>query len=49
MNSELVILYWNVGKIIKTQILGDDKPEYGKSIIQNLSQELVRDYGRGYS
>ncbi len=49
VNSELVILYWNVGKIIKTQILGDDKPEYGKNIIQNLSQELVREYGRGYS
>lgn len=49
VNSELVILYWNVGKIIKTQILGDNKPEYGKSVIQNLSQELVREYGRGYS
>ena len=49
VNSELVILYWNVGKIIKTQILRDDKPEYGKSVIRNLSQELVSEYGRGYS
>lgn len=49
VNSELVILYWNVGKIIKTQILDDNKPEYGKSVIQNLSQELVLEYGRGYS
>lgn len=49
VNSELVILYWNIGKIIKTQILGDNKPEYGKSVIQNLSQELVFEYGRGYS
>ena len=49
VNSELVMLYWNVGKIIKTQILGEDKAEYGKSIIQNLSQELVSEYGRGYS
>lgn len=49
VNSELIILYWNIGRIIKTQILGDNKPEYGKSIIQNLSQELVFEYGRGYS
>jgi len=40
---------WNVGKIIKTQILGDNKPEYGKSVIQNLSKELVLEYGCGYS
>lgn len=49
VNSELVILYWNIGRIIKTQILGDNKPEYGKGVIQNLSQELVLEYGRGYS
>ena len=49
VNSELVILYWNIGRIIKNQILGDNKPEYGKSVIQHLSQELVQEYGRGYS
>ena len=49
VNSELVILYWNIGRIIRTQILGDNKPEYGKGVIQNLSQELVLEYGRGYS
>lgn len=49
VNSELVLLYWNVGKVIKTQILEDNKPEYGKNVIQNLSRELVSEYGRGYS
>lgn len=49
VNSELIILYWNVGKIIKTQILGEDKAEYGKRIIQKLSQEWIAEYGRGYS
>ncbi len=49
VNSELVLLYWNVGKVIKTQILEENKPEYGKSVIQNLSRELVSEYGRGYS
>ena len=49
VNSELVLLYWNVGKIIKTQILEGSKPEYGKSVIENLSQELVAEYGRSYN
>ena len=48
VNSELVLLYWNIGKIIKTQILEGNKPEYGKSVIENLSRELVAEYGRGY-
>jgi len=49
VNSELVMLYWHVGKVIKTQILEGNKPEYGKSVIENLSRELVAEYGRGYS
>jgi len=49
VNSELIMLYWNIGKIIKIQILLDTKPEYGKSVIKSLSEELVAEYGRGYS
>ncbi|MCL1994906.1 MAG: PDDEXK nuclease domain-containing protein [Defluviitaleaceae bacterium] len=49
INSELVLLYWNIGRVIKTEILEGNKPEYGKSIIENLSRELVAEYGRGYS
>ena len=49
VNSELVLLYWNVGKIIKTQVLEGNKPEYGKSVIENLSRDLVSEYGRSYN
>ena len=49
VNSELVLLYWNVGRIIKTQILEGDKPEYGKGIIEKLSRDLVAEYGRSYN
>ena len=49
INSELVIHYWNVGKIIKEQILDGNKPEYGQSIIIELSRDLTVEYGRGYS
>ncbi|HEY8890766.1 MAG TPA: PDDEXK nuclease domain-containing protein [Clostridium sp.] len=49
VNSEMVILYWNIGKIIKTEILQSVKAEYGKSVISDLSKELTKDYGKGYS
>jgi len=49
VNNELVTLYWNIGKVIKTQILDNEKPEYGQSIIEKLSVELASEYGQGYS
>ena len=48
LNSELVILYWNIGKVIKEQILDGNKPEYGKSVITALSSDLTDTYGKGY-
>ena len=45
----MVILYWNIGKIIKNKILQSEKAEYGKSIISSLSKELTNEYGKGYS
>jgi len=49
VNSEMVVLYWNIGKIIKTEILQSEKAEYGKSIISDLSKDLANEYGKGYS
>lgn len=49
INSEMVILYWTIGKIIKIEILKDERAEYGKSIIKELSKELKNNYGKGYS
>ena len=33
VSSELTILYWNIGKHIKENILNQQKAEYGKEII----------------
>lgn len=49
INSEMVVLYWNIGRIIKTEILQSEKAEYGKSVINSLSNELTNEYGKGYS
>ncbi|MFR2571776.1 MAG: PDDEXK nuclease domain-containing protein [Clostridia bacterium] len=49
VNTELVILNWNIGNRIKVELLNNKKPEYGKQVIKELSKKLVRNYGRGYS
>ncbi len=48
-NSELVLLNWNIGKIIKSQILIDQRAEYGKQIVATLSQQLSAEFGRGFT
>lgn len=48
-NSEMVLLYWNIGKIIKEEIIKSERAEYGKQIVENLSERLMRNYGRGFS
>jgi len=49
VNSEMTMLYWNIGRYITKNILNNEKPEYGKAVIESLSQKLVKEYGRGYS
>ncbi len=48
INEEMIILYWNIGKIIKEDIMKSDRAEYGKQIVQSLIAQLVPRYGRGY-
>jgi hypothetical protein len=38
-----------VGKRIKTDILKDERAEYGKRILDGLSVKLTEEYGRGWS
>src|SRR6187402_322919 len=49
VNSEITILYWMVGKVIREKILQDQRAEYGDRIVINLSQKLTERYGRGWS
>lgn len=49
INTELVLLYWNIGRIIKTEILLNEKAEYGTQAVEGLSSKLISEYGRGYS
>ncbi len=49
LNAEMMLLYWHVGKTIRLEILNNQKSEYGKEVIDNLSIHLTNSYGKGYS
>ncbi len=48
-NVEMVLLYWHIGERIRKDILGMERADYGKQIVQTLSGKLISEYGRGYS
>ena len=49
VNNEMTLLYWNIGKDITENILKSHKAEYGKMVVEKLSEKLSKEYGRGYS
>lgn len=48
VNTELVMLYWEIGNAIKTETLKDERAGYGKIIIENLARLLTLEFGQGY-
>jgi len=49
VNVGMTALYWRIGKRINEDILKGERADYGRQILATLSQELTRDYGRGFS
>ena len=48
INSEITALYWHVGNRINSEILQNERAEYGKQIVQSLSAQLEQEYGKGW-
>ena len=50
VNNNMVIAYWLIGREIVQEIqAGEERAEYGKKIIEQLSIRLTEKYGRGFS
>ena len=50
VNSTILYSYWNVGRIIvENEQNGNIKAEYGKQILKELSKELRKGLGSGFS
>lgn len=48
INYSLIITYWNIGKVIKNNIIQDKRAEYGKETIKKLAERLTFEYGKGF-
>ncbi len=49
VNQEITMLYWQIGKAIKTSLLKNQRAGYGEAIVATLSQQLSLSYGKGYT
>jgi predicted nuclease of restriction endonuclease-like (RecB) superfamily len=49
VNSALVLLYWQIGHSIRTEVLKSRRAAYGQEILSTVSKELVTSYGNGFS
>lgn len=49
-SKAMVLTYWQVGRrIIEQEQEGKERAEYGKALIETLSEELSREFGKSYS
>ncbi len=50
VNSTMVYTYFEIGRmIVEEEQNGKDRAEYGKQILKGLSQQLTKEFGKGFS
>ena len=49
VNNIIVQTYWKIGKqIVEFEQKGNEKAEYGSSLLDKLSKDLTKRYGKGF-
>ena len=50
VNNELISAYWNIGRVIvEHEQDSNDRAGYGKETLKEISKQLTKDLGRGFS
>ena len=49
VNSEMISLYWNIGKMIIEKQNGKSRAKYGDLLIEGISKKLTAAFGNGFS
>ncbi|MGF6768532.1 putative nuclease of restriction endonuclease-like (RecB) superfamily [Paraburkholderia sp. GAS199] len=49
VNAELTLLYWQVGRRVREDVLHGERAEYGQQLVGALARRLTAEYGRGWS
>jgi hypothetical protein len=48
-NSTLTLLFWQVGKRINEEVLKNERAQYGKQIIADVTTQLELKYGKNFA
>jgi predicted nuclease of restriction endonuclease-like (RecB) superfamily len=48
INREMTLVYWNIGKLVQTELLNHKRSEYGEQVVLKLGQTLQSEYGTGF-
>ena len=49
VNTEMLNLYWNIGKVIMEIQQGNERASYGDAVLEKLSEKLTNEFGKGFS
>jgi hypothetical protein len=50
VNQTIVLTYFEVGRlIVEDEQEGEERAEYGKGVLKELSHKLTQEFGKGYS
>ena len=49
VDTEMLNLYWNIGRIIMEIQQGDERASYGDAVLEKLSFKLTNEFGKGFS
>ena len=48
IQSEMVMAYWQISKMIVDKQGGEARAKYGDGLIKELSAQMTRDFGKGF-
>lgn len=49
VNTAMVHTYWQIGRlIVEDELQGENRAAYGKAVLENLSQRLTQQFGKGF-
>lgn len=50
VNKVMVLTYWHVGKrTVEQEQAGKERAKYGQALIEELADELTKEYGKSFS
>jgi len=47
-NAQKTLLFWQIGKIINEDVLGNERADYGQQIVSRLATQLQEQYGKSF-